>query len=296
MSTHLYLYIPLAGKHLAEAIRTQLQDYTSAEYQHCEDCPSPNMLVYYLDLGEGITPSKREVILRDLLPYVRHYGLGIYLKRADALPIRRIVADLDGCMVREELLVRLSQGKAFASEVETATQAAMSGKESFEENFSKRIQHLKGLPVSTLETIAYEVPLAQGSEYLQHFIEGEELQLDIASSNLVPYVHHLSLRLNAHSYVATMPSMDESEVLDGSLVAPIIGAQEKRQFLLEHCNERQPETAVLAIGDGANDLKMLTTAGHALLYSACAADSLNIAHIVMDLYFRGLSRHETPPQ
>lgn len=263
-----------------------LSNATEQSHTQATDLPSAQISALIWDCPKALSEAKCYELLRSALPYVRAGGYALYLRQSGAKPIRRIVADLDGCLVAEELLVKLSEGETFAHELSTATQAAMQGEVPFAENFAQRIAYLRGKCATDLESIAYQMTLAPGAELLTYFVEGEDIRFDIASSNLVPYVHHLSLRLNAHEYIATMPSMDEDEILDGTLIAPIVSGAEKRTFALANPYERYPAEATLSIGDGANDLPMLSATGHALLYASTSPHSLNIAHLVADLYFR----------
>lgn len=267
---------------LADLISRQVQE----NYTLRGELPSTDFLAYQWQLTESYNEYQRLNILQKALPYVRDSGLALYLRGEGAKPIRRIVADLDGCLVSEELLIKLSEGEAFAQELSQATLASMQGTIPFVENFACRIAYLAGKQAKDLEGIAYTMDLAPGVDLLSYFIEGEDIRFDIASSNLVPYVHHLSLRLNAHEYIATMPSMDEQEVLDGKLVEPIVTGEVKRTFAISNPYDRYPAEVTLTIGDGANDLPMLSATGHALLYHSGLPHSLNIAHLVADLYFR----------
>lgn len=245
-----------------------------------------------LRLKSPLGTAARQALLARLLPQVRQLGLAVYLRRTDAAPIRRIVADLDGTLVADELLVVLSRGGPYAEQMSRMTEAAMSGNVDFAESFAERIRRLKGLPVATLEALADSMALAPGVASFCHFAHEEGIRLDIASSNLTPYVRTLCKRLGADGYIATRPRLNNSgEKLTGALEPPIITAQEKCRYAEKMLPGAREESAqgytpqgTLTIGDGANDLEMLSATGHALLYPGANSRVSSLVHITQDVY------------
>ena len=245
------------------------------------------MDIYQWELGETLTIDTKQTLITGLLPLVRSQSCAVYLRSKDAQAIKRIVSDLDGTLVRDELLVALVRGKAQEEMMKAETEHAMSGHCAFEENFRHRVQWLRGLGATTLEEFAYQIPLTKGAELFSYFVQGEELRFDLASSNLAPYVHNMCIRLNANEYIASMPLLeDDDETLTGALEEAIIGAKEKRQFAEKDPHARVSSEATLTIGDGANDIEMLSATGHALLYCSLVSQPLDIAHISTDIYFQ----------
>lgn len=261
---------------LAEGAKAEI-DYTADK----------SIRIYHYTLCKQLKEEERKVLLASMLPCVRVHGFALYLRSTQASAIKRIVSDLDGTLVAEELLVALSREQEFAEEMRQSTESAMLGQLAFEANFRERVARLQGITATRLEEIAYELPLASGDELFCYFAQGEDIRLDIASSNLAPYVHNLSIRLNANEYIATMPILaDDDETLTGELVEHIIGAEEKRAFAQYDPHNKVTTSATMAIGDGANDLDMLAVVDHALLYTALHPSSPNIAHITTNIYFQ----------
>ncbi len=286
MNMKIHVYKLVDKQVISQELYQILSSYTHNNCQIYNNTPAKNLELYVWSLDGELTWTQKKGLLTKLLPIVRTEGLAIYLREQESEPIRRIVADLDGCLVAEELLPRLSKGKSYEDVINRMTQDAMSGIEGFGDNFARRVTYFQGLPATELERIAWEVKLARGIELFCQMTEGEEIRLDIASSNLVPYVHHLAQRLGATDYIATMPELDEEELLTGELVQPIIKADEKRSFAEQPIGGVYRPQNTLTIGDGANDIEMLSSSSHSLLYSSVGLESLNLAHVFMDLYFR----------
>lgn len=282
----LSLYAPQGVTTLVDVVTRIVAPYGAKELVSRASADGA-MSIYEWEMEQVLSRADRLQILRSLLPQVRESGQAICLKSSTRQAIKRIVADLDGTLVGGELLVQLVGGQAEEQKMKRETERAMSGACLFEENFRARVRHLAGLGATRLEEMAYEMPLARGAELLGYFIQGEELRFDLASSNLTPYVHNLAIRFNAHEYIATMPLLEsDNETLTGLLVDQIIGPNEKRSFVEHDPYQRVTADGVLSIGDGANDLEMLASAGHALLYVADHTQALNIAHVCTDVYFQ----------
>lgn len=289
MNTKIYIYRDKTVGDLPTEILELLRSYLGASEAQQLDTPSQHLALWAWQCEKSLSHDERLALQSAILPFVRQGALALYIQSERAEPIKRLVADLDGCLVAGELLVRLGEELGCIDEMSKQTELAMSGAEDFAENFAKRIALLRGVQAIRLEELALEMPLAPGLELLCHFTEGEAIRLDIASSNLTPYVHTLAQRFGADEYISTMPTLSADEVLEGGLVEPIIGAEEKRAFAAADPYQKVSSEATLSLGDGANDLLMLSATGHALLYCSLASKPLNIAHIVADLYFRSLN-------
>lgn len=284
MNASIYLYTHKASTASVVAeLSDILKDYLASAQPQQLPAPSRTQDTTLWDLSSSpLSSRERHSLLSALLSYVRRQPVALYYRSPEAKPIRRIVADLDGCLVSEELLVRIAREQS----MHTDTIAAMTGAVDFESSFRRRVQCVRGMTASQLEELGASVSLAPGIEHFCRFTEGEDIRLDLASSNLTPYVHTLMLRLGATDYIATMPEMDEEEVLDGTLSEPIVDAQSKRDFALQTIGRDIRLESTLSIGDGANDLEMLSATAHALLYCSAIDDSLDIGEVMTDLYFR----------
>lgn len=288
MATDNQLFIYSADTLKPEAILEDFAHKTCLSIEVLGQDKSPDGLfnISKFSISTLLDENLRLISLQYLLPYVRAKGYACYLRQTDAERIQRIVADLDGTLTKHELLIELSRGKPWEEEMTRLTEETMSGMHSFEASFAKRMRHLEGITASEIEQLGQDIPLALGAELLPYFIQGESLRLDIASSNIAPYVHSLAIRLGANRYLASIPQLaEDDETLTGHLIEPIVASEHKRAFVLEDPDSKASAMATLALGDGANDLGMLSVAGHALLYSALHPESPNLAHIIASIYF-----------
>lgn len=284
MNASIYLYTHKASTaRVVAEISDILEGYLASVQAQLLPSPSQAQDTTCWDISSRpLSSGERHSLFSVLLGYIRREPVALYCRSEGAKPIRRIVADLDGCLVSEELLVRIAQEQAVYSD----TIAAMTGAVDFETSFRKRVQCVRGMTASQLEELGNIVNLAPGIERFCRFTEGEDIRLDLASSNLTPYVHTLTLRLGASDYIATMPEMSDDEILDGTLSIPVVDARSKRDFALQSPGRDITPESTLVIGDGANDLEMLSATAHALLYYSAIDNSLSISDIVADLYFR----------
>lgn len=287
MNAYIYLYTPIAdSKRIHLEISQKLSTYIALPTSEKLSTPSKQQAVTRWTLPRELSTSERQQAFLCLLPHIRQKPFALYYKGSNALPIKRIVADLDGCLVADELLIRIAQTLGWHPSMSEDTYKAMAGHTDFIASFKERVQILQGITASELEAWARSINLAPGIEHFCRFTEGEDIRLDLASSNLTPYVHSLMLRLGANDYISTMPSMNSLEVLDGTLIEPIITDKHKKEYALKAVHNSIGVEHTLTIGDGANDLLMLANTPHALLYHSVLPNSLNIADIVVDLYFR----------
>lgn len=214
-------------------------------------------------------------LLESSLAEVRHGAYTIYIRRS-ILPIRRVVADLDGTLVQGEALVWLARTKGLEPEIEQLTEACILGRVSFAESFAHRLRLLAPTTEDEWRAVARAIPLAKGAEHLHAQLGARGITFDCASGALEPLVAELQMRLGYERYVCSKP---EQYILD---------SMGKRSFA---CHDPRPEPispeATLTIGDGANDLEMLASAGHALLYSAMPIEAYPLDKLISQLWLLG---------
>lgn len=214
-------------------------------------------------------------LLANSLADVRHGLCLVYIRRS-MLSIRRIVADLDGTLIRGEGLIWLARAKGLERKIDQLTEACMLGQVSFTESFGHRLKLLGAITEKEWSIVAQAIPLADGVQGLSSMLKELGIAFDCASGGLEPFVAELQTRLGYEHYVCSKP---EQYILDS------IG---KRSFAC--CDPRSdqvPAEATLSVGDGANDLDMLASTGHALLYSAMPREAYPLDRLISQLLMFG---------
>ena len=212
--------------------------------------------------------------------------------------MRLIVMDVDSTLVQGEVIEMLAAQADCEPEVARITEAAMRGELDFEESLRARVALLEGLDAASLDTVYDALELAPGARTLVRTLRRLGYRFAIVSGGFSQITDRLSEDLGIHFARA-----NELEIVDGRLTGRIVGdvvdragkADALRQFAAE---AGVPQQAVIAIGDGANDLDMLNAAGLGIAYNAkpvlrdAADTAVNVPYLDAIMYLLGISREE----
>ena len=182
---------------------------------------------------------------------------------------RRVVAfDMDSTLLQAEVIDELAVEAGVGDEVSAITEAAMRGELDFDQSLRRRVASLKGLPESVLPKVAARLELTEGAERLLANLHHFGYRTAILSGGFTYFGRHLQEKLGVHHVHA-----NELEIIDGKLtgnvVGEIINAQAKARLLEELAAEEGiSRKQTIAIGDGANDLPMLSRAGLGIAFHA----------------------------
>src|SRR3954449_9120764 len=212
--------------------------------------------------------------------------------------MRLIVMDVDSTLIQGEVIEMLAEHAGFGNEVAELTEAAMRGDLDFEESLRERAALLKGVDVSAFDEVYAAIELAPGARTLVRILRRLGYRFALVSGGFSQITDRLAEDLGIHFSRA-----NELEAVDGKLTGQIIGdvvdragkARALREFAAEL---GLPEAAVVAIGDGANDLDMLNAAGLGIAYNAkpvvrdAADTAVNVPYLDTILYLLGISREE----
>jgi phosphoserine phosphatase len=207
---------------------------------------------------------------------------------------RRLVCfDMDSTLIETEVIDELAERAGVGEQVRQITESAMRGEIDFCESFTRRVAMLKGLDESVMREIAEKLPITEGLDRMMKVLKRAGFKTAILSGGFTYFGNYLKQRFG-FDYVYA----NELEIVDGKLtgryLGDIVDAKRKAELLrliaqVENVNIAQ----TIAVGDGANDLMMLSTAGLGIAFHAKpkvkATAEQSISTIGLDgvLYFIG---------
>jgi len=211
---------------------------------------------------------------------------------------RLIVMDVDSTLIQDEVIELIARHAGVLDEVASITDAAMRGELDFEESLRARVALLAGLPEATLRTVRDEVRLAPGARTLVRILKRLGYRVGIVSGGFTHVTDHLAATLGLDYAVANTLEVKDGR-LTGRLVGPVIDRAAKAAALERFALDAGvPISQTVAIGDGANDLDMLSRAGLGVAFNAkpivreAADTALNVPYLDTILYLLGISREE----
>jgi phosphoserine phosphatase len=211
---------------------------------------------------------------------------------------RLIVMDVDSTLVQGEVIDELAKIAGVGDQVTAITGAAMRGDIEFEAALRARVALLEGLPVSALDEVFDGLVLAPGARTFVRTLKRLGYRFAIVSGGFTHLTDRLAKQLDIDYSRA-----NELEIADGRLTGRIIGTVIDRAGKAEALRDFAADSKVtldrtVAIGDGANDLDMLSAAGLGIAFNAkpkvreAAHTALNVPYLDTILYVLGISRED----
>ena len=207
---------------------------------------------------------------------------------------RLICFDMDSTLIQTEVIDELAERAGSGDKVRAITESAMRGEIDFCESFRKRIATLKGLDESVLEDIAHHLPYTEGLERMMRVLKKMGFKTAILSGGFSFFGNYLKERLGFDYVYANELEIDENGKLTGRYVGEIVDGKRKAELLkLLAQVENVDIMQTVAVGDGANDLPMLSTAGLGIAFHAkpkvkeSAGQSISTIGLEGVLYFLG---------
>ncbi len=240
--------------------------------------------VLALEFLISIRGSELENLRNALVLVGRANNVAISLIESGAASSSRklIIFDVDSTLIQEEVIDLLAARANVSEEVSTITAAAMRGEIDFTSSLTKRVSLLTGLSADDLTTVRSEIHLSDGATNLIKFLQSQGHIVAAVSGGFVDVLEPLMAKIGITNYHA-----NKLEIIDGKLTGKIIGAivdsKTKSETLVKFANQfKIPITETVAIGDGANDMEMLQSAGVGIAYNA-KPKLKEIADIVLDI-------------
>ena len=183
--------------------------------------------------------------------------------------MRRLICfDMDSTLIETEVIDELAIRAGVGDQVKAITEAAMRGEIDFCESFRQRCALLKGLDVSVMQEIAENLPITEGVDRLMRILKKVGFKIAILSGGFTYFGNFLKQKYNI-DYVYANELEIENGKLTGNHVGDIVDGKRKAELLrliaqVENVDIRQ----TVAVGDGANDLPMISIAGLGIAFHA----------------------------
>ena len=178
------------------------------------------------------------------------------------------VMDVDGTLILEEVIDLLGREAGREEEISLITSRAMRGELDFESSLRKRVSLLEGLPVSVFDTVFNSIHLSPNAQEFISILQKNGILVGLVSGGFTPIVERLAKSLGIAYFSANQLEVKDG-LLTGKLVGQIISPEVKKETLEQWRKELQlPRDRTVAIGDGANDLLMLKSAGLGIAFCA----------------------------
>lgn len=241
------------------------------------------------------TPRDREAMQAKLLKLSSELSMDFSFQLDNMYRrMRRLICfDMDSTLIETEVIDELAMRAGVGDKVKAITERAMRGEIDFKESFTERVALLKGLDESVMKDIAENLPITEGVDRLMFVLKQYGYKIAILSGGFTYFGNYLK-----NKYGIDYVYANELEVVDGKLtgryVGEIVDGRRKAELLkliaqVEHVDIAQ----TIAVGDGANDLPMLSEAGLGIAFHAKprvvanAKQSINTIGLDGVLYFLG---------
>lgn len=246
-------------------------------------------------------PLKPKVLTRELLALSNRIGVDIAIQKHDLLrrAKRLVVMDMDSTLIQSEVIDELAKRAGTFQKVSAITRQTMNGKIAFPQSLKKRVRLLKGLRLKDLDHVHRRLKLTRGAPRLLKVLKQLGYKTALVSGGFTYFTEKLKRDLGFDYAFANGLEIRNGRVT-GKVAGPIIDAKRKA-LLLETIaqGEKIALDQTIAIGDGANDIRMLTKAGLGIAFQAKphvkerAHYSIS-KHTTLDsiLYLLGISERE----
>ena len=241
------------------------------------------------------TPKDREAMQSELLKLSSELGMDFSFQLDNMYRrMRRLICfDMDSTLIETEVIDELAQRAGVGEKVKAITERAMRGEIDFKESFTERVALLKGLDASVMEDIARNLPITEGVDRLMFVLKQYGYKIAILSGGFTYFGNYLKRKYDIDYVYANELEIEDGK-LTGRYVGEIVDGRRKAELLkliaqVEHMNLAQ----TIAVGDGANDLPMLSEAGLGIAFHAKprvvanAKQSINTIGLDGVLYFLG---------
>ena len=241
------------------------------------------------------TPRDRDEMQRDLMKLSSELEVDFSFQRDNMYRrMRRLICfDMDSTLIQTECIDELAERAGVGEQVRAITESAMRGEIDFKESFTQRVALLKGLDVSVMKEIAETMPITEGVERLMFVLKRYGYKIAILSGGFTFFGEYLQKKFGIDYVYANELEVEDGK-LTGRYLGDVVDGKRKAELLRLIAQVEKVDIAqTIAVGDGANDLPMLSLAGLGIAFHAKpkvkenAQQSINTIGLDGVLYFLG---------
>jgi len=208
-----------------------------------------------------------------------------------------LISDMDSTVIDQECIDELGEAFGVGAQIKQITTAAVGGKISFSDALRQRLALMKGMDQALLEKIYKErISLKTGARTLVQTMARHGAYCILVSGGFSFFTQRIAKRIGFHNHQANALTFEDGK-LTGEVREPILGRSAKLETLKRLCAKKDLEFSdVLAVGDGANDIKMIEAAGMGVAFHGAEALKMRAnacidhANLTALLYVQGFAK------
>ena len=211
---------------------------------------------------------------------------------------RLVVMDVDSTLIQGEVIEMLADHAGCRDEVAKVTAAAMQGELDFADSLRARVRLLEGVPAAALDDVYDSLVYTPGARTMVRTLKRLGYRFAMVSGGFTHIVERIAADLGIHYYAANQLEVAD-DLLTGRILGQVVDRPGKAVALRRFADDAQISLSnTVAIGDGANDLDMLATAGLGIAFNAkplvreAADTSVSGPYLDAIVYLLGITREE----
>lgn len=249
---------------------------------------------YELAVSDGDINKIREQLI--IAAAERPFDIAIQPEGLERRTKRMVVMDVDSTLIENEVINLLADEASVGDEVAAITESAMRGEIDFEASLRKRVALLRGLDEAALKRASSRISATPGARTFIRTLKRMGMKTAIVSAGFTRFANQIAADLGIDYSLSNTLELKDG-VLTGGLTGELVDAPRKARFLQEiAAKENISPAQVVAVGDGANDIDMLSVAGLGIAFNAKpvvkerADTSVSVPYLDAILFLMGVRR------